>query len=853
MSDNTGNIYLKGGDQYITVHDTDAYRVESGNVLVYIAPINEEGIGRRSFIYEASPGETLPGFNYRDMDYKRWRFCFMAVDACELSVIEFGGTKILKEKFSKKAKIKNFQIEGYNEGLVDQYRKNIVTEDGFIIRSQRDLEETSRNLLTLIKDAFVKNKVKLNIEKTGNTLYDSVAVLCQKYRIPLAPIEKIKEAAGDEFTLFDIARISHFSYREVVLTTGWQKRDSGAFIVTDASKKTKVCLPRGTNSYTLYDVEDNCTTPVSEKVAESISAKAFMLYRPLPARKITWKDIFKFAKGSIRAADVVMLVILSIVTALIGLLTPTISQKLYDQYIPLGALEILFQLGCVLGSFMIANVMFSIVKNLVNFRITSKMAYDVQSAMYDRLFNLPESFFRQFESADLAQRVMGAGGVVNSIASVIISGAIALIFMIIYLVRMISYSGKLSIIGVIMVLVYGGFFYLINMLALKHRKKSVELDGETASKMYQYLNGISKIRIAGVEDRVLYEYLKPYVRLRDSEEKQKNILNFGTVLSLIANSVFSLVLYILIVKSSGNISIGAFIAFNSMFGAFTAYLLQIVQGLCELKSLKPNMDRLKPVLDELPEFDEGKELPGEISGAIEVNNVSFAYSAGAPNVLEGVDLKIRAGEYVGLVGPSGCGKSTLMKLLLGFEKPSSGKIYYDNKDIESVDKRELRKKMGVVLQDGKLISGSIFENITITSPKSNLNDVKAVVKAVGLEKDIDDMPMGLHTVLSEDCGTISGGQQQRILIARAIISNPKILFFDEATSALDNITQSMVCDTLESMNSTRIVIAHRLSTIIKCDRIIVMNAGRIIQQGTYDELMQDEEGLFYQLASRQMA
>ena len=853
MVDSAGNIYLKGGNTFITQSDTDAYCVVSGTVLVYIVPVNNGEMGRRSFIYEAQDGETLPGFYYRDMDYKRWHFCFVAVDECVLKTIEGGCTKILKDKFAKRAKIKNYQIEGYNEGLVDQYRRNIVTEDGFIRRSQRDREETSRGILTLIRDAFSKkNRIAENLERTNSVLYDCAAMLCAKYHIPIAPIEKIKEAAGDEFTLFDIARVSHFAYREVVLTPGWQNRDSGAFIVTDSSKKNYVCMPRGTNSYTLYDIENGCTTPVSEKVAQGISAKAFMLYRPLPARKITWKDVFTFCKGSIRAADVVWLVVLSVITALIGLLTPTISQKLYDEYIPLGALSILFQLGCVLGSFMIANVLFSIVKNLVTFRITAKMAYDVQSAMYDRLFNLPESFFRQFESADLSQRVMGAGGVINTVASVIISGIVAVIFMIVYLVRMISYSGKLSLIGVAMVLVYGALFYLINALALKHRKVSVELEGQTASKIYQYLNGISKIRIAGVEDRALYEYMKPYIRLRNNDEKQKSILNFGTVLALIVDSIFSLVLYIVIVKSSGNISVGAFIAFNSMFGAFTAYVLQIVQGLCELKSQKPSIDRLKPIIDAVPEFDEGKELPGDVSGAIEINNVTFAYSADAPNVLEGVNLKIRAGEYVGLVGPSGCGKSTLMKLLLGFEKPTTGKIYYDNKDIESVDKRELRKKMGVVLQDGKLISGSIFENITITSPKSNVNDVKAVVKAVGLEKDIDEMPMGLHTVLSEDCGTISGGQQQRILIARAIISNPKILFFDEATSALDNVTQSMVCETLESMDSTRIVIAHRLSTIIKCDRIIVMNAGRIIEQGTYDELMQNK-GLFYQLASRQMA
>ena len=390
------------------------------------------------------------------------------------------------------------------------------------------------------------------------------------------------------------------------------------------------------------------------------------------------------------------------------------------------------------------------------------------------------------------------------------------------------------------------------MFALRHKQKAAELEGKTSSVMYQFLTGISKIRIAGVEDRAMYEYMKPYIKLRDTKAKNETITDYGAVLSLISNSIFSIILYIVVIKGTQNISLGAFIAFNTVFGSFYDYIFQLVEGLISVKNQKPMIERLQPVLDEKPEYDDAMEMPGEISGGIEINNVTFAYSPDAPNVLQNIDLNIKPGEYVGLVGPSGCGKSTLMKLLLGFEKPTQGKIYYDNKDIDSIDKRELRKKMGVVLQDGKLISGSIFENITITAPNATVADVRQVIKAVGLENDIQEMPMGLHTVLSEDCGTISGGQQQRILIARAIISNPKILFFDEATSALDNVTQSMVCETLEKMDSTRIVIAHRLSTIMRCDRIIVLDAGKVVEQGSYEELMENK-GLFYKLASRQMA
>lgn len=851
MEAENSTFSLKGGDSYITRRESDAFRVKSGSVLIYIVPVKSGTAGRRSFLYEAQPGELIPSFVYKDMEYCEWRFCFVALEAAEIEILPDFSTKVLREKFAVKAGVRNFKVEGYNGSLVDQYRINTVTEDGFIRRSQQERENTSRNILRLIYSAFHHADAAVaGMERTNNPLYNAMALLCAKGRTPIAPFEKMREACGDKYSVADIARLSHFSYREIVLSPGWRTRDSGSFLVFDQQNKPYACLSRG-GSYVLCNPEDGVLTPVSAHVEQSLSAKAYMIYRPLPSGQITGWDIFSFCRKSILPRDLIWLMALSLITALVGLLAPTISQKLYDQYIPLGEKIVLLQIGCLMGSFMIANVLFSIVKNLVNFRITSRMAYDTQSAVYDRLFKLPESFFRNYESADLAQRVMGAGNIIHSMAVALFSIGVAGVFVLIYFLRMFSYSGELTALGLAMVAVYGGCYYLISSKGVKYQQASAELEGKTNSIMFQFLTGISKIRIAGVEDRALYEYMKPYVELRESEFKRNKIGGYGDVISLLASSLFSILLYIIVIQGKLAISLGAFIAFTSVFGAFTAYALQIVQSLVEIKGVGPLFERLKPVLAASPELDDAKELPGEISGVIEINNVVFSYSNDGPDILSNVSLNIKPGEYIGIVGPSGCGKSTLMKLLLGFEKPRSGKIYYDNKDIENLDKRELRKKIGVVLQDGKLISGSIFENITITAPSATLSDVQRVVKAVGLEKDINEMPMGLHTVLSEDCGTISGGQQQRILIARAIISQPKILFFDEATSALDNITQSMVCDTLKQMNSTRIVIAHRLSTIIQCDRIIVIEAGHIAEQGSYDELMASK-GVFYQLASRQL-
>ncbi len=844
-------ISLKGGQTYITHCATDAFRVKSGSVLIYIVPLRNAEIGRRSFLYEAAAGEVFPAFRYQDIEYCQWRFCVVACEEAVLSIIENGATKILKQRFCEKARVRNYKREGYEGGLVDQYRINTVTEDGFIRRSQHQRKETSQDILQLIYGAFSKNKVMGETEKTSLPLYNAMALLCAHQKMELASFEKVKESCGEETTVSDIARISHFSYREVLLTPGWHTRDNGAFLVFDEKKNPMVCLPRGRKGYLLYDPEKGSGVPVSEKVAQTLSPHAYMIYRPLPLKKLGIREVGRYCLQGVRKADFVLLLVLTVLTSLIGLLTPTISQKLYDEYIPLGAQTVLFQLGCVMAAFMISNILFSIVKNLVTFRITARMAYDVQGAIYDRAFNLPESFFRKFESAELAQRIMGAGAVVNLVASVVLTSIVALVFILVYFLRMASYSWVLSLIALLMVMLYSLLYYGISIRAFRYKQRAAELEGKTSSIMFQFLTGISKIRIAGVEDRALYEYLKPYVKLRENEARENTIVNLGQVLTLISNSLFSMILYLVIIYGSLDISLGSFIAFTTVFASFSAYALQMVEGIVNVRGGKPEIERLKPVLEEKPEYDDSKELPGELSGGIEINNVTFSYSEDSPHTLENINLDIKPGEYVGLVGPSGCGKSTLLKLLLGFEKPTSGKIYYDNKDIDTLDKRELRKKMGVVLQDGKLISGSIFENITITSPTATVSDVQKVIEAVGLANDVSEMPMGLHTMLSEDCGTISGGQQQRILIARAIISQPKILFFDEATSALDNVTQRMVCETLEKMDSTRVVIAHRLSTIIHCDRIIVLHDGKIEEQGTYEDLMANR-GLFYQLASRQL-
>ena len=846
------NCIIKGGENIITHNKADAWRVVSGNVLVYVAPLRDGTLGRRAFVCEAKAGEVIPSLCFMDYEYTEWRFCFIAVDTAELTLIQNGSTKVLQTRFSQRANLSDVDREGFNNAVVNFYKLTIVAEDGLIHKTAQEQKTTSENILKLIYNVFNKKQLKIVSKKAGNDLYDAAAIICVKTGIKIAPLERVLEACPSGFTIHDIARVSHFTCREVVQEEGWYKSDSGALLAFDKNKNPIACIPKGQRKYITHNPKTGETKVLNKAQAKELNPKTYNFHRSLPNKSIGKKDLYNYCVKSLKKIDIFQILLFTALCTFIGLLLPQLNQFLFDTLVPLGASSSVVQIGFVIGSVMIGGVFFSVAKNIANFRVVSRIGIDLQCAIQDRLFNMPMQFYRRYESADLAQRIMGLSSVVGAMVSAVLVTGLTAILSIAYFIRMVSFSPQLSWAAMLMLLIYAVVILLISRREQRYQAQIQEIDGKASSALFQYTNGIAKIRMSGAEDRALFEYMKMYVGTREIDNKRNIVSSISSILTISASSLFSVVLYWLLINSGGDVSIGGFIAFVSAFGIFSSAFMEVVSEASRLRVLKSSYERGKPLLVETPEFDEAKELPGKLSGELELNNVTFSYSPDMPPVIDNLSLHIKAGEYVGIVGSSGCGKSTLFKLLLGFESPNMGKIYYDNRDIESLDKRELRKKMGVVLQDGKLISGSIFENITITSPKSLLKDAQDVVREVGLEKDISEMPMGLHTVLSEDCGTISGGQQQRILIARAIIGKPGILFFDEATSALDNITQAMVCESLDAMNATRLVIAHRLSTIINCDRIIVMDAGKIVEEGNYQELM-DKQGLFYELASRQIA
>ena len=840
-------IQLQSPHALLTENMNDAYRVVQGGVIVYLVPVKKGSIERRKRIAELNKGDIFPSYAYRNEAFDVWKFLVVPKSGeAELELLENGSTKPLKRNFIHKCGIPKLEEEGFERCLEEFYLGQSLKDEGFIVHSEIAKKVVSgQAAATIISIAESAEEAPVQ----GSNTYRVIAQGCKAAGIEVASEARILSCCGAKMAVPDVARISNFTCREVVLEQKWYRQECGVLLGTLDDALVALYRKKG-KSYVLYDGEKE--VPITAEIAEKISPKAHSIGRALPRTRLTGKDLLRFCKKSIPKKSIVALALLGLAGTLIGILLPTLNQKIYDEYIALGDFGMVIQLCVLIGSFMLGNVFFSMVKKLTEYGVSCHVNYDLQNAVYWRIFQLPESFFRSYDSGDLAQRLGQAGSSAAQVVSQVTGAGFGMVFSLFYLWRMIKYSGKLTVWALIMSLVFALLSYFLETRSLRYETLQADTSGKAVAKLYQYLGGVDKIRMAGAEERAILEYLIPFTQEQKYEIQGKRITAVSEVLSDVSTYLFSMILYFVIIKKNQDISVGNFMAFNSAFGTFSSALMQLISGCMTIFRLKPIYTRLKPIFDTQPEDDEQKQIVQSLSGSIELEHVSFGYSPEAGNVLNDISLQIHPGEYVAIVGPSGCGKTTLLKLLLGFETPTQGKIRYDGKSLSGLDAHSLRRNLGVVLQDGKLIAGSIYDNITITCPNPTMKAVNEVIEAVGLKADIDQMPMGVQTVLSESGNTISGGQQQRILIARAIMNKPQVLFFDEATSALDNLTQAKVCQSLDDMHVTRVVIAHRLSTIQNCDRILVFNNGQIQEEGNFESLMA-QKGLFYNMAKRQIA
>jgi ATP-binding cassette subfamily C protein len=655
--------------------------------------------------------------------------------------------------------------------------------------------------------------------------------------------------------LNNILQFSKVRSLKVSLEDNWYKYNNGAFLCFKKEDDSPVAMiPKGETAYMAFDYAKKTSVPVKKNNVNDYKSVAYTFFTPFTEKKLTGKSMIKFGFQFVKK-ELLAAVIIGSIGAIIALFIPIITGYIFDMVIPNSSFSELGQIFILLLTVAVSMGILDFAQAISVLRLEGKLNYKLQSAVWDRLLTLKVRFFHGYSAGDLTERSMGVEKIRGVLSGSVLSALISFIFSLFYLGLLFYYSVKLALVGLALGLTIVGFTIVASYYGFKHVMVIRYLEAVLSGFLFQVVNGINKIRTTNSEERVFSQWTGRYsYQKRHYAAKRKiNVAGevFGAFFPIFSAMFIFITVHQIMWSGDSDFTVGNFISFNNAFFCFQGALLQMSMATVPLLTIKPIFKMFKPIIDAETEFSDKDEDPGEIKGEITISHLSFKYEDYQPLILNDINLKIHQGEYIALVGSSGSGKSTLLRLLMGFEDPNNGRIFFDNKDMTKLDIAALRSQMGIVLQNGSLMNGTILYNIIGNSTLTEEDAWKAAEKA-GCAHEINELPEKMYTQVKASESTLSGGQIQRITIARALTKNPKILFFDEATSALDNITQKIITNTLNSMNITRVIVAHRLSTIMDAHMIVALDKGKIVESGTYDELLK-KGGFFSELVKRQFA
>lgn len=708
---------------------------------------------------------------------------------------------------------------------------------------QEQLEDTFFRMASVVLDRWGERQ--LDNERVISR--DAVNNILKYYHEK--PVEIPDNITEADKTLEYAFRPSGLMIRDVHLEKGWHKDGFGPMLgYLKDSHKAVALIPGQIFGYKYRDPATGKMIRLTRKTAERFEEDAICIYRPLPSKKLGIPDLLKYLKNCISRGDIVLIVLASLAATLIGMLEPRIYSLLTGAVLKSRQINLLVGTGSFLVAAAFASQMIEVIKSLLTERISVKTSISVESSVMMRILSLPVSFFRKYSSGELSSRV----GAVNTLCNLIINNVLTMgiggLMSLLYVTQIFRYAPALVLPSIIIVLLTIGISIGASLLQIRISRQKMKHAAEESGVGYAILSGIQKIKLAGAEKRAFSRWGNIYAKNARLEYNPPLFLKISPVLITAVSLVGTIVLYFIAVNTG--VEVNQYYAFSAAYGRLMAAFTALSGIAVTVASIRPVLEMAEPILKEEPEINGEKTTVSSVNGYIELNHIDFRYDDKSPYIFQDLSLSIHPGEYVAVVGRTGCGKSTLVRLLLGFEKPEKGTIYYDQHDISHTDPRSLRKQIGVVTQNGELFPGDIFSNITISAPFLTMDEAWEAAEIAGIAEDIRKMPMGMFTMICEGQGGVSGGQKQRLMIARAVAPKPKILIMDEATSALDNKTQKQVSEALDKMNCTRIVIAHRLSTIRHCDRILMLQDGAIIEEGTYEELIR-RKGEFAELVARQ--
>ncbi|MCM8738467.1 NHLP bacteriocin export ABC transporter permease/ATPase subunit [Azospirillum sp. A1-3] len=735
------------------------------------------------------------------------------------------------------------------------------------LRSRESAKESLAQALGGLSD-LVDGQASTAAPVLGDPLSGALAALMAHMGLeePLPRIDAAGKPASEMLDLMLAA--ARLRGRKVILRDGWWRSEGAPMLGWLEEGRVPVALlptPAG------FDMlVSGGRRRVTQEMADIMAAEALHLYRPLPARALGAAEAIRFPLRGL-GGDGMRLGLSGLAAAVLGLLVPVATGFLFDSAIPRADTGQLVFIIAGLVAAAIGGAAFDIVKVMAVLRLESRIDGVMQAAFIDRLFALPVGFFRRFTAGDLADRALGLQTVREILAASTVTGLLGALFGSISLGLLAVYDWRLALVATGLALLSALVTAALSYGQLRHEREHIRRQGRLDGLVLQLIVGIGKLRVAGAEPRAMAEWARGFSAQKSravAAQRYGNALEtFHAAFPTLATIAVFLAVALLMESDAKQQALqalaatpgqeapaafttGSFLAFITAFGQLLAAMTEMAHALTKSLTVLPLLERARPILETAPEVQAGRDAPGELQGGITLSRVGFRYAPDAPPVLHDLSLSIEPGEFVAIVGASGSGKSTVMRLLLGFERPDQGEVFFDGRAAERLDLAAVRRQIGVVLQNGRITAGSLFQNIVGTAPLG-LDDAWHAARLVGLDRDIEQMPMGMHTVLMDGGGTLSGGQRQRLMIARALVHRPRVLLLDEATSALDNRTQAVVTASLAKLSVTRVVIAHRLSTIRDVDRILVLDAGRLVQSGRYEDLMA-VDGPFRTLASRQL-
>ena len=637
--------------------------------------------------------------------------------------------------------------------------------------------------------------------------------------------------------------------RNIRLTPGWYKDAYGPVLGFMKEDGTPVpILPGMVSGYGFKDPKTGKNVKLSRKTEGLIDSDAICFYRPLPQKKLTIADLLLYIRRCVSLSDVIMVIAAASAVSLVGLLLPRLTATLTGPVLRSGRADALIGIAICILCVTFSKQLLESVDGFITGRFSIKTSLGVQASMMMRLMSLPAHFFRKYSAGELSSRSQSVNQLCTILVGIVMSSCLTSVTSLVYITQIFSYTPVLVVPSILIIVATVVFSTVSTFVQVKINKKIMEQEAKESGMSYAMITGVQKIKLAGAEKRIFAKWLDLYSVGAELSYNPPLFIKLNSVINLGITLASNIILYYLAVVSG--IGQSSYFAFTAAYGMLSGAFMMLSGVALSAARIKPILEIAEPLLNTEPETSDNKEIVTSLSGAVELDHISFRYAEGLPLVIDDLSLKVKPGEYVAIVGKTGCGKSTLMRILLGFEKPEKGSVRFDGKDINTLDLPSLRKKIGTVMQDAGLFQGDIYSNIVITAPQLDLASAWEAAEKAGIAEDIRSMPMGMNTIIGEGQGGISGGQRQRLMIARAIAPKPKLLMFDEATSALDNKTQKQVSEALDAMGCTRIVIAHRLSTIRHCDRILVIDEGHIIEDGTYDELI-EKDGFFAKLVERQ--